>query len=110
RSRPVRATDRTKTITRRCRMPRDNKLYSGFMLHDYILTFSIADAARRQKLEELCAGPWQGDRVVPQTWQVSNTLSPDPMERAIPDCIDEGDSVTYYYLSGSKRLFRVMLG
>ena len=26
-------------------MPRDNKLYSGFMTHDYILTFSIEDPA-----------------------------------------------------------------
>ena len=26
-------------------MARDNKLYSGFVLHDYILTFSIASPA-----------------------------------------------------------------
>jgi hypothetical protein len=91
-------------------MPRDNKLYSGFMLHDYILTFSIAEPAHRRKLLELCAGPWQGDEVVPHTWEVSNTLSPDQMERAILDCLADGDRATYYYLSDAKRLFRVMLG
>lgn len=91
-------------------MPRDNKLYSGFMNHDYILTFSIQSEANRARLAELCAGPWQGDQVTPTTWEVSNTLSPDQMERSLLDLMEEGDRVTYYYLSDTKRMFRVMLG
>jgi hypothetical protein len=90
-------------------MARDNRLYSGFVLHDYVLTFSVADAERRAKLVELCAGPWQGDEVTPHTWEVSNTLSPDEMERALLAILDDGDRVVYYYLSDSKRIFRVLL-
>ena len=91
-------------------MPRDNKLYSGFMNHDYILTFEIQSEANRAKLAALCAGPWQGDQVTSTTWEVSNTLSPDQMERTILDLMDEGDRAVYYYLSDTKRMFRVMLG
>ncbi|WP_437588791.1 hypothetical protein [Sorangium sp. So ce1000] len=91
-------------------MPRDNKLYSGFVNHDYILTFSIADEANRARLVALCAGPWQGDEVTPHTWEVSNTLSPDQMEGAILDLMGDADRVAYYYLSDSKRMFRVLLG
>lgn len=91
-------------------MARDNKLYSGFMNHDYILTFSIKNEGSRARLVELCAGPWQGDEVTPTTWEISNDLSPDQMERAILDLMEDEDRVTYYYLSDSKRMFRVMLG
>lgn len=91
-------------------MPRDNRLYSGFVLHDYVLTFSIASDENRRKLIELCRGPWQGDEVVPATWEVSNTLSPDQMETAILDVLSDGDRCVYYYLSDSKRMFRVVLG
>jgi hypothetical protein len=91
-------------------MARDNKLYSGFVRHDYILTFSIADEASRARLVELCAGPWQGDEVTPHTWEISNTLSPDEMENAIVDLLGDHDRATYYYLSDSKRMFRVVLG
>lgn len=91
-------------------MPRDNKLYSGFMNHDYILTFEIRDEQNRARLTDLCRGPWQGDQVTSSTWEVSNTLSPDQMERAILDLMDEGDRAAYYYLSDSKRMFRVVLG
>jgi hypothetical protein len=90
-------------------MARDNRLYSGFVRHDYVLTFQVADPARRARLVELCAGPWQGDEVTPHTWEVSNTLSPDEMERALLDILDDGDRVVYYYLSDSKRIFRVLL-
>ncbi len=90
-------------------MPRDDRLYSGFVLHDYVLTFHIRDEARRQKLVELCAGPWLGDEATPHTWEVSNTLSPDEMERTLLDILGEGDRVVYYYLSDSKRIFRVIL-
>jgi hypothetical protein len=91
-------------------MARENKLYSGFVRHDYILTFSIEDEASRAKLVELCAGPWQGDEVTPSTWEISNTLSPDQMEATIGDLLGERDRAAYYYLSDSKRMFRVVLG
>lgn len=90
-------------------MARDNRLYSGFVLHDYVLTFQVADTERRAKLVELCAGPWQGDEVTPHTWEVSNSLSPDEMERTLLSILDDGDRVVYYYLSDSKRIFRVLL-
>ncbi len=91
-------------------MPRDAKLYSGFMNHDYILTFSVKDEKNRAKLVELCRGPWQGDEVTPTTWEVSNSLSPDQMESAIVELLGDDDRATYYYLSDSKRVFRVVLG
>jgi hypothetical protein len=91
-------------------MPRDRKLYSGFMNHDYVLTFAIADPANRARLVELCEGPWQGDEVTDSTWEVSNTLSPDDMERAILEHLGDDDRAVYYYLSDSKRMFRVVLG
>jgi hypothetical protein len=91
-------------------MPRDNKLYSGFVNHDYVLTFAIADPQSRAKLIELCSGAWQGDEVVPNTWEISNSLSPDQMERAILELLGDNDRAVYYYLSDSKRMFRVILG
>lgn len=91
-------------------MPRDTRLYSGFMNHDYVLTFSIADAKNRAKLVELCRGPWQGDEVTAHTWEVSNTLSPDQMESAILALLGDDDRAAYYYLSDSKRVFRVVIG
>lgn len=91
-------------------MPRDTRLYSGFVNHDYVLTFDIRDAESRAKLVALCAGEWQGDEVTPSTWEVSNSLGPDEMERAILDLLGEGDRAAYYYLSDSKRMFRVVLG
>jgi hypothetical protein len=90
-------------------MPRDNKLYSGFVLHDYILTFTIADEQSRARLIALCSGDWQGDEVTPHTWEISNTLSPDQMESTISDLLGEQDRAAYYYLSDSKRMFRVVL-
>jgi hypothetical protein len=90
-------------------MARDNTLYSGFVQHDYLLTFAIADAASRQRLVELCAGPWMGDEVTPDTWEVSNDLGPDDMETAIVALLGEGDRAAYYYLASAKRLFRVVL-
>ena len=91
-------------------MPRDTKLYSGFMNHDYILTFSIQDETSRGRLVELCRGPWQGDEVTKDTWEISNTLSPDEMEKAILALMGDEDRATYYYLSDAKRVFRVILG
>ena len=91
-------------------MARDDKLYSGFVLHDYILTFSIADQERRRRLIELCRGPWQGDEATPDTWEISNDLSPDQMEGKILELMEDEDRAVYYYLSDSKRMFRVILG
>ena len=91
-------------------MPRDNKLYSGFVRHDYILTFSVADAESRARLVALCAGPWLGDEVTPDTWEISNELSPDAMETAVVELLGDQDRAAYYYLSDSKRMFRVVLG
>ena len=91
-------------------MPRDNKLYSGFVRHDYILTFSVADPESRARLVALCAGPWLGDEVTPDTWEISNELSPDAMETAVVELLGDHDRAAYYYLSDSKRMFRVILG
>lgn len=100
---------------------RDDRLLSGFLNHDYVLTFTIADDARRQQLVDLCRGPWMGDAVSECTWEVSNDLSPDELERTLLALLEEGDRCAYYYLtppmeSGvpgtppSKRIFRVVLG
>jgi hypothetical protein len=91
-------------------VPRDDKLYSGFVRHDYVLTFSVGAAENRDKLVALCKGPWLGDEVNANTWEVSNDLSPEKMEDAILACLGDDDKATYYYLSDAKRLFRVMLG
>jgi hypothetical protein len=90
-------------------MARDDSLYSGFVRHDYLITFAIADDESRRRLIELCAGPWQGDEVTPGTWEISNELSPDDMETAIVALLGDGDRAVYYYLSDAKRLFRVVL-
>jgi hypothetical protein len=98
----------------------DDRLLSGFMNHDYVLTFSVADEAKQTKLVALCEGPWQGDEIAANCWEISNELSPDDLERAVLEVIDEGDRVAYYYLtppmsSGipgvpeSKRIFRVVI-
>lgn len=90
-------------------MARDDQLYSGFVRHDYLLTFSVAEPEARARLVALCAGPWQGDEVTPNTWEVSNELSPDAMETAIVEHLSDGDQAAYYYLASAKRLFRVVL-
>jgi hypothetical protein len=98
----------------------DDRLFSGFMNHDYVLTFSIADDERRARLLALCEGPWQGDAVTETCWEISNDLSPDDMERAIAELLEEGDRAAYYYLTpplssgipgvaDAKRIFRVVL-
>ena len=91
-------------------MARDNKVYSGFVRHDYVLVFAIADAESRGRLAALCAGPWMGDEVMPGTWEISNELSPDAMETAVVEHLGDEDRAVYYYLSDSKRMFRVVLG
>jgi hypothetical protein len=90
-------------------MPRDNELRSGFLNHDYLLTFEIADAARREQLGALCEGDWMGDKVGATTWEVSTKLSPDAIEKTLLGILGAGDRAAYYYLSDSKRIFRVVL-
>jgi hypothetical protein len=101
-----------------------NPSHSGFLNHDYVLTFSVRSPERRHRLVELCEGPWQGDRITDFTWEISNDLSPDDMETALVSIIEEGDQVAYYYLTppmpspmrsplqgepDAKRIFRVVI-
>jgi hypothetical protein len=90
-------------------MARDNELRSGFLNHDYLLTFEVKDDARRERLLALCEGEWMGDAVSAATWEVSTRLSPDAIEKALLEILGEGDRAAYYYLSDSKRIFRVVL-
>ncbi len=98
----------------------EDRLLSGFMNHDYVLTFSIADAENRQKLVALCEGPWMGDEITDSTWEISNDLSPDEMEVRVTELLARGDKVAYYYLTppmssgipsvaDAKRIFRVVI-
>ena len=98
----------------------DDRLLSGFMNHDYVISFSVADPENRKKLIALCEGPWMGDEITPDTWEISNELDPDAMETAIIDLVGEGDRVAYYYLTppmssgipgvpDAKRIFRVVI-
>jgi hypothetical protein len=82
---------------------------SGFMNHDYILVYEIADPARARALGEVCDGEWQGDRVLGSTWEISNELSPREMETRILSFLSPGDRAAYYYLADAKRIFRVDL-
>jgi hypothetical protein len=90
-------------------MARDDELRSGFLNHDYLLTFEVKDAAQRAKLVALCEGDWMGDKVTEATWEVSTKLAPDAIEKTLLEILGEGDRAVYYYLSDSKRIFRVVL-
>ena len=37
-------------------MPRDNTLYNGFVLHDYLLTFVIHDRANPKRMFRIILG------------------------------------------------------
>jgi hypothetical protein len=87
----------------------EGPLPSGFMNHDYVLTFSIRNAEKARALVDLCRGPWQGEEVTSSTWEISNELNPDQMERQILELLEDGDRACYYYLSDTKRIFRVVL-
>jgi len=98
----------------------DDPQLSGFMNHDYVLTFSVANAERREKLIALCRGPWMGDEVTADAWEVSNDLDPDAMEAAVAELLEDGDRAAYYYLTppmssgmpsvaDAKRIFRVVI-
>lgn len=98
----------------------DDRLLSGFLNHDYMVTFSIADPVKRAQLVELCEDPWMGDEITATCWEISNDLNPAQLESAIVELLSEGDRVAYYYLTppmGSgipgvadgKRIFRVVI-
>lgn len=100
---------------------KDDRLHSGFLNHDYLVVFAIADERRRRRLIEQCEGPWMGDAISDSAWEVSNDLSPDAMEKALGEHLCDGDRCAYYYLTPpmptgvagappSKRIFRVVLG
>ena len=74
------------------------------MNHDYVLTFSIRNETNAAQLTSLCEGPWQGDKVTPHTWEISNDLTPDQMEQQVLALLEDGDRAAYYYLSDSKRI------
>lgn len=88
---------------------------SGYVRHDYVLTFQVADETRRTELLAHCEGPWQGDPVTDTTWEVSTDLSPADFEVELAAFLSPGDRAAYYYLvapasagaTASKRLFRV---
>ncbi|MCC7539936.1 MAG: hypothetical protein IT379_27190 [Deltaproteobacteria bacterium] len=88
---------------------------SGYVRHDYVLTFQVRDDARRAELAAKCDGPWQGDAVTDTTWEVSTDLSPADFEAEIASFLSPGDRAAYYYLvapasagaTATKRLFRV---
>jgi hypothetical protein len=99
---------------------RDDRLLSGFMNQDYVITFEIADHAARQAMTKLCEDDWDGDAVTSTTWEISNELSPDQMETAVASHLSDGDRAAYYYLTpplssgiprvaDAKRIFRVVL-
>ncbi|MFP6684201.1 MAG: hypothetical protein VB934_05785 [Polyangiaceae bacterium] len=98
----------------------DDRLLSGFMNHDYVITFEIADEDARQAMTKLCEDDWDGDAITTTTWEISTELSPDQMETAVVTHLSEGDRAAYYYLTpplgsgipgvtDAKRIFRVVL-
>lgn len=89
--------------------PRQATPTSGFVRHDYVLVAHVGDDERRARLDALCAGPWLGDEIVPGTWEISTDLSPGDLETAVLEVLGEGDRAAYYYLSDTKRIFRVVL-
>jgi hypothetical protein len=88
---------------------RPGELTSGFVRTDFVLTFAVADDGARAKIVGLCASEWEGTRVTDTTWEVASTLSPDALEIAIAPLLSPGDRAVYYYLSDTKRLFRVVI-
>ena len=82
---------------------------SGFLRHDYILTFDVGAAERREALQAWCRDELQGDEITAATWEVSTDLDPHELERRLLGFLAEADRAAYYYLSDSKRIFRVDL-
>ena len=88
---------------------RGEGVWSGFVRTDFILTFDVKDASSRDRLVALCEGEWQGTRVTASTWEVTSALTPDAIETALVPLLAPGDRAVYYYLSDTKRIFRVVL-
>ena len=84
-------------------------VWSGFVRTDFILTFDVKDASSRDRLVALCEGEWHGTRVTASTWEVTSALTPDAIETALVPLLAPGDRAVYYYLSDTKRIFRVVL-
>jgi hypothetical protein len=82
---------------------------SGFLRHDYVLTFDVADAAKREALRAWCKDELDGDEITTATWEVSTDLDPHEIERRLLEFLAETDRAAYYYLSDAKRIFRVDL-
>lgn len=82
---------------------------SGFLRHDYVLTFEVADTERREALCAWCRDELVGDEITGSTWEVSTDLDPHELERRLLSFLAETDRAAYYYLSDAKRIFRVDL-
>jgi hypothetical protein len=85
------------------------ELTSGFVRLDFLLTFRVAEPVARARLAALCAGEWSGTQVGELTWELSTALAPDALEAALAPHLGPGDRAVYYYLSDSKRFFRVVV-
>jgi hypothetical protein len=82
---------------------------SGFVRHDYILTFDVADLVRRDALRRWCKDELDGDEITGGTWEISTDLDPQDLERRLLGILAETDRAAYYYLADAKRIFRVDL-
>ncbi len=85
---------------------------SGFTRADFVLTFTIADLARRADFAALCASEWGGTEITDTTWELATALAPAELEQAISRHLAHGDRAAFYYLTSpgpdAKRLFRVV--
>jgi hypothetical protein len=88
---------------------RRDELTSGFVRLDFLLTFTVGADAARARLVSLCEEEWSGTRVGGATWEISSALSPAAFEEALAPHLGVGDTAVFYYLSDSKRLFRVVV-
>lgn len=82
----------------------------GFVTADYLVSLAIKSGATIERLARLFEDEWSGERVTDLLWEVSNDLSPQLMEEAILPFLEGADRVIFYYVSDTKRIFRVCLG
>lgn len=83
---------------------------SGFVGNDYVFCFEVARDEVRARLEALCRGPWLGDEVLKNVWQIRKDMEPQEFEDELLAVLEPGDRAAYYYLSdltNPKRIFRV---
>ncbi len=81
----------------------------GFFGGDYLVLFAVSDDARRETIRAMCEESWSGERVAGDAWEICNDLGPQDMEAALLALLAPGDRAVYYYLSESKRIFRVVV-